>query len=97
MQKGFLMSCRRGMTVIVGLVSGKEKISFSLTEFIWSEKIADRLPDGLYPHESRRSSMVTLYKAGKLKTGRADTARYPLERINEAIEAVERGEPCGMS
>ena len=36
--------------------------------------------------------LVTLYKAGMLKLDELITARYPLEKINEAIEAVERGE-----
>jgi S-(hydroxymethyl)glutathione dehydrogenase/alcohol dehydrogenase len=34
---------------------------------------------------------VELYKAGILKLDELITARYPLERINEAIEAVEQG------
>jgi Zn-dependent alcohol dehydrogenase len=36
--------------------------------------------------------LVDLYRQGRLKLDELVTARYPLERINEAIEAVERGE-----
>jgi NDMA-dependent alcohol dehydrogenase len=36
--------------------------------------------------------LVDLYREGRLKLDELVTARYPLERINEAIEAVERGE-----
>ena len=36
--------------------------------------------------------LVDLYLHGRLKLDELITARYPLERINEAIEAMERGE-----
>jgi Zn-dependent alcohol dehydrogenase len=36
--------------------------------------------------------LIQLYRAGKLKLDELITARYPLERVNEAIGAVEKGE-----
>jgi S-(hydroxymethyl)glutathione dehydrogenase/alcohol dehydrogenase len=36
--------------------------------------------------------LVTRYREGRLKLDELITARYPLERINEAIEAMEGGE-----
>jgi S-(hydroxymethyl)glutathione dehydrogenase/alcohol dehydrogenase len=36
--------------------------------------------------------LVGLYQRGGLLLDELITARYPLEEINEAIEAVERGE-----
>lgn len=36
--------------------------------------------------------LVELYQQGRLKLDELITKRYPLEKINEAIEAVERGE-----
>jgi len=36
--------------------------------------------------------LVELYRQGRLKLDELITARYPLERINEAIESMERGE-----
>ena len=36
--------------------------------------------------------LVRLYREGRLKLDELITARYPLARINEAIEAVERGD-----
>jgi S-(hydroxymethyl)glutathione dehydrogenase/alcohol dehydrogenase len=35
--------------------------------------------------------LVELYKAGILKLDELITARYPLAKINEAIELVEKG------
>ena len=36
--------------------------------------------------------LIDLYKAGKFKLDELITGRYPLDRINEAIDAVEKGE-----
>jgi Zn-dependent alcohol dehydrogenase len=36
--------------------------------------------------------LVTLYQAGRLKLDELISGRYPLEKINEAIESVEKGE-----
>lgn len=35
--------------------------------------------------------LVDLYRHGRLKLDELITARYPLEQINEAIEAMEHG------
>jgi S-(hydroxymethyl)glutathione dehydrogenase/alcohol dehydrogenase len=35
---------------------------------------------------------VKLYQQGRLKLDELVTARYPLEKINEAIAAMEHGE-----
>ena len=36
--------------------------------------------------------LIELYRAGKLKLDELLTRTYPLERINEAYDALERGE-----
>jgi Zn-dependent alcohol dehydrogenase len=36
--------------------------------------------------------LAALYQQGRLKLDELITMRYPLEQINEAIEAVEKGE-----
>jgi S-(hydroxymethyl)glutathione dehydrogenase/alcohol dehydrogenase len=36
--------------------------------------------------------LISLYQNGRLKLDEIITARYPLERINEAIESTEKGE-----
>jgi len=36
--------------------------------------------------------IISLYKAGRFKLDELITGRYPLEKINEAIEAVEKGD-----
>ncbi len=36
--------------------------------------------------------LINLYEHGRLKLDELITARYPLEQINEAIDAVEKGQ-----
>jgi S-(hydroxymethyl)glutathione dehydrogenase/alcohol dehydrogenase len=88
-QQGFSMSGTRGMTVVVGLpprggivtipgiLPGERMITSSN---MGSTKLAIEIP-----------KLVELYRSGRLKLDELITARYPLEKINEAIEAVEQG------
>jgi len=91
-KQGFSMAGSRGMTVIVGLSPMKETITFSPMEFIASEKM---LTGGFMGSTNLKVDiprLVALYQAGRLKLDELITNRYPLERINEGIESVEKGE-----
>ena len=90
--QGFSMLGRRGMAVIVGLPSPKDRISFSPFDFIGSERMLTGSNMGSTNIRVDIPQLVTLYQAGKLKLDELITGRYPLEKINEAIESVERGE-----
>jgi Zn-dependent alcohol dehydrogenase len=91
-RQGFSMSSRRGMTVIVGLPPAKESVSLSPFELVTGE----RTLTGCWMGTTRLSldvpRLVALYQAGRLKLDELITGRYPLDQINQAIEAVERGE-----
>jgi S-(hydroxymethyl)glutathione dehydrogenase/alcohol dehydrogenase len=86
------MSSRRGITVIVGLPPAKESVSLSPFELVTGE----RTLTGCWMGTTRLSldvpRLVALYQAGRLKLDELITGRYPLDQINQAIEAVERGE-----
>jgi S-(hydroxymethyl)glutathione dehydrogenase/alcohol dehydrogenase len=92
LEQGFAMSSRRGMTVIVGLPPAKESMSLSPYDLVAGE----RTLTGCWMGSTRLSldipRLVALYQAGRLKLDELITDRYPLEQINQAIEAVERGE-----
>ena len=91
-RQGFSMSGPRGTTVIIGLPPMKDMMSFSPFEFITSERI---LTGGFMGSTNLRidiPNLVKLYQAGHLKLDELITARYPLERINEAIASTEKGE-----
>jgi S-(hydroxymethyl)glutathione dehydrogenase / alcohol dehydrogenase len=89
--QGFSMSGPRGMTVIVGLPKFTDKLDISPFDFIKDERVLTGSYMGTTQLQTEIPRLVELYKAGVLKLDELITARYPLERINEAIEAVEQG------
>ncbi len=91
-RQGFDMSGSRGTTVIVGLPQREEKIIFSPFEFITSERSITGASMGSVNIKIDIPRLITLYKADQLKLDELITNRYPLEKINEAIAEVERGE-----
>lgn len=81
-----------GTLVLVGLPAPGATVPFPIREFAWAgQRVlgscmgSTRLSVDL-PH------YVELYRQGRLKLDELITQRYPLRRINEAIEAVRRGE-----
>jgi len=89
-RQGLSMSGRRGMTVIVGLST--EPLSSVPMEYIDDEKILTGSFMGTTNLQADIPKMVNLYKAGVLKLDELITGRYPLDRINEAITSVQKGE-----
>ncbi len=86
------MCGKRGMTVIVGLPGMQDSLTLSPHMFIMPEKVLT----GSYMGSTRLKvdvlNLIRLYKAGLLKLDELITGRYPLDKINEAIESVEKGE-----
>lgn len=89
-QQGYLMSGPRGMTVVVGLPPRGETIT--LPPFLPDERMFTSSGMGTTRLSIEIPKLVALYQAGRLKLDELITNRYPLGQINEAIEAVERGE-----
>jgi len=90
--QGFGMTSNCGMTVCVGLPKMGDTITLSPFPFILGERTLTGSFMGTTTLKTDIPKMIKLYKAGILKLDELITARYPLEQINEAIEAVERGE-----
>jgi len=89
-QQGFSMSGPRSMTVVVGIPPRGETIT--IPPFLPGERMLTSCFMGDTRLHVDVPKLVALYQAGRLKLDELITARYPLEQINEAIEAVERGE-----
>jgi S-(hydroxymethyl)glutathione dehydrogenase/alcohol dehydrogenase len=89
--QGFAMSGPRGMTVIVGLPKFTDKLDISPFDFIKDERVLTGSYMGTTQLQTEIPRLVELYQAGVLKLDELITARYPLEKINDAIEAVEKG------
>jgi len=90
-EQGFRMLRRGGTEVVVGIPGRGATVTLPVGRFV-----GERTLTGSSMGSTRLSvdvpKLVALYQAGRLKLDELITARYPLEGINEAIEAVERGE-----
>jgi NDMA-dependent alcohol dehydrogenase len=89
--QGFSLSGPRGMTVIVGIPKFTDSVSFGPFMFIKDERVLTGSFMGTTQLQTGIPRLVQLYKAGILKLDELITNRYPLEKINEAIAEVEKG------
>ncbi len=84
---------RRGGTVIlVGMPSAGATAPISIGDFVYDGQKVIGSNMGSTRLSVDVPRLVELYQHGRLKLDELITARYPLERINEAIESMERGE-----
>lgn len=91
--QGMQMSALRGTTVAVGLPPKAETISVTAFDLaILKERTLRAIFMGSPCASIDIPRLVTLYQAGRLKLDELISGRYPLEKINEAIENVESGE-----
>lgn len=81
-----------GTVVVVGMPEWKATAAVRVADLVWNEQrvIGSRMGathlDRDVPH------LIDKYLSGDLKLDELITARYPIERINEAIAAMESGE-----
>jgi len=89
-RQGFNMLAPRGMLVNMGIVAGN--LSIAPLEFTFNEKMITGCKMGSNRFRMNIIQYINLYKAGLIKLDELITGRYPIEKINEAMESVERGE-----
>ncbi len=92
MQDGLSFLRRGGTIVIVGMPAVGDKLSFEVLDFADAAQTMLGSKMGSIRPKVDLPQLVALYAAGKLKLDELITKRYPLEEINEAIAAVNRGE-----
>ncbi|MBN2062202.1 MAG: Zn-dependent alcohol dehydrogenase [Deltaproteobacteria bacterium] len=83
---------RRGMAVMIGVPEGGATFSFSPFEFLDDEKTLTACFMGSTNLNIDIPRLVTLYQNGRYKLDELISGRYPLEKINEAIDSVLKGE-----
>jgi S-(hydroxymethyl)glutathione dehydrogenase/alcohol dehydrogenase len=92
MTQGFRMTGGRGVTVIVGLPTPTDNaLTMSPFEFIDRERVLTGGYMGSTNMQIHIPKLVELYKAGSLKLDELITNRYPLTKINEAMDEVLAG------
>lgn len=80
---------RQGTAVIVGLAT--QNLSVFPMDVIDGEKVITASFMGTTNLSEDIPRLVALYQGGKLKLDELITARYPLARINDAIDSVMKG------
>ncbi len=81
-----------GMAVVVGISPTKAEVPIPALALAWDERV---LTGSLYGSGDFRQDILTLidlYQAGRLKLDELVTRTYPIEHINDAYGALERGE-----
>jgi len=91
-KQGFVMSSPRGTTVVIGLPPATEQLCFSPLELIPVEKNLIGGFMGAVNIKVDIPKLITMYQTGRLKLDEIITGRYPLARINAAMESTEKGE-----
>jgi S-(hydroxymethyl)glutathione dehydrogenase / alcohol dehydrogenase len=85
------LTCRRGSVIIVGLPAPGATASFQINPFVRGEQRIMSSFMGSTRLSVSIPRLIDLYQHGRLKLDELISGRYPLERINEAIEAAEKG------
>jgi len=83
---------KRGSVIIVGMPAPGATASFQVNPFVRGEQRIIGSFMGSTRVGISVPRLIDLYQHGRLKLDELITGRYPLERINEAIEAVEKGQ-----
>lgn len=92
MQQGLSFLRRGGTVVMVGMPAVGERLEFDVLSFADGAQTMLGSKMGSVQPKIDLPNLVDLYLQGKLKLDELITKRYPLEEINEAIAAVNRGE-----
>jgi S-(hydroxymethyl)glutathione dehydrogenase/alcohol dehydrogenase len=91
-KQGMSFTAPRGTTVLIGLPNYRDQLSFAPLDIIPTEK---NLIGGFMGTTNLKVDiprLITIYQSGRLKLDELITARFPLERINEAMALTEKGE-----
>ncbi len=91
-EQGFRMIGRRGTQVLVGMPETGANFSLPPGNLAFSEKKVIGSCMGSTRLSYDVPKHVDAYKQGKLKLDELITERYPMDRINVAIESMEKGQ-----
>jgi len=83
---------KRGMAVVVGVAPMTAEVSVPVMSLVYEERILTGSVYGSSRPSIDIPKLIALYRTGKLKLDELLTRRYPFAQINEAYDALERGE-----
>jgi S-(hydroxymethyl)glutathione dehydrogenase/alcohol dehydrogenase len=91
-RQAYEVLAKRGVAVAVGIPANQAEVSVPIMGLVYDEKV---LTGSLYGSSRPRLDiprLVALYRARKLKLDELLSRSWPLDQINEAYGALERGE-----
>ncbi len=91
MRQAFDMARRGGMAVVVGLAPAGAQVSLPAGAFLLEKTITGSAYGGTR-FQVDVPRLVALYLAGRLKLDELISRVYPLQEINQAFDALRRGE-----
>ena len=91
-ETSFAMARKGGTVVVVGIAPVGEKAGINAVSLVRDEKVLKGSYYGSVRCHVDMPKMVDLYMSGRLNLDELVTRRYALEQVNEAYEALERGE-----
>jgi Zn-dependent alcohol dehydrogenase len=91
-EEGFGLLCRGGTLVIVGMPASGVTTAFDPATFANESQRVLGSKMGSTRLQVDVPKLVDLYQQGHLKLDELISGRYPLEKINEAVASVKRGE-----
>jgi S-(hydroxymethyl)glutathione dehydrogenase / alcohol dehydrogenase len=91
-KQGYSMLAPRGQAIVIGLPPPTEVIPFTVFDFTRGERGITGASMGSTNLKTDVPFLLSLYQAGKIKLDELVTGRYPLSKINEAMESTVKGE-----
>ena len=91
-EQAFDATKKGGTCVMVGITSAADRASINVNQLVYAEKT---LRGSLYGSTQPRKDLLQLigmHQSGRLMLDELITKRYPLSGINEAYDALQRGE-----
>jgi Zn-dependent alcohol dehydrogenase len=91
-EQAYAATRKRGTCVVIGLTRADTPVRINANELVYAEKT---LMGSLYGSSRPKIdilNLIDMYRAGKLQVDELLTRTYPLEEINAAYVALERGE-----
>lgn len=92
MRQAYDSLAKRGMCVVLGVTPPTAEVRVPSMSLVFEERVLTGSIYGAGAPRVEIPKLIALYRAGRLKLDELLTRRYPFAQVNEAYEALERGE-----
>ncbi len=92
MRQAYDSLAKRGMCVVLGVTPPTAEVRVPALSLVFEERVLTGSIYGAGAPRVEIPKLIALYRAGRLKLDELLTRRYPFAQVNEAYEALERGE-----